>query len=193
MTEAEKTKHLFRVADQPNRKETVFEVKPEADHLKALIDELELLGLKKVLFRGELNPQGKRDWKLTGHLGATVVQACAVTLGPVTTRIEESVERTYLADPSAFSPEGEEVEMPEDDTVEPLPAVIDIHGVLLEALSLALPLYPRAEGAEFGQRDLAPPGAEPLTEETARPFAGLAQLVQNKGPAAGEDDSGETT
>ena len=48
-------------------------------------------------------------------------------------------------------PDGDEVEMPEDDTVEPMPEVIDLAEVAAEALALALPLYPRAPGADFGQ------------------------------------------
>ena len=51
--------------------------------------------------------------------------------------------------------------------------------LLTEALALALPDYPRADGVELGQAIYAPPGITPMTDEDARPFAGLAQL-QNK-------------
>ena len=69
-----------------------------------------------------------------GGLGATVTQACVVTLAPVITRIEETVTRRYLADMP--EPEGEEVEMPEDDSAEPLPVIIDPGAVMIEALAL---------------------------------------------------------
>jgi uncharacterized metal-binding protein YceD (DUF177 family) len=68
-----------------------------------------------------------------------------------------------------------EVEIPEDDTVEPLGAIIDTGAVMVEALALALPLYPRAEGAELGDLTVAPPGAEPIAR-AANPFAALSAL-----------------
>jgi uncharacterized metal-binding protein YceD (DUF177 family) len=84
--------------------------------------------------------------------------------------------RRYLAD--WVEPEAEESEVPEDDSVEPLTEVIDAGAVLAEALALALPPYPRAPGAEFGELTAAAPGAEPLTDEKLRPFAGLAELMK---------------
>jgi hypothetical protein len=52
-----------------------------------------------------------------------------------------------------------------------------------EALALALPLYPRAPGAEFQEAAASAPGAAPLTRESTRPFAGLADLwKKNHGP-----------
>ncbi len=47
-------------------------------------------------------------------------------------------------------PTDDEAEMPEDDTAEPLPEVIDPGAVMFEALALALPDYPRAPKAETG-------------------------------------------
>jgi len=97
-----------------------------------------------------------------------------VTLDPVTTRIDTEVRRTYLA--NMPEPAGEEVEMPEDDTIEPLPVTIDPAAVMAEALALALPLYPRKDGVALGEANYAAPGTEAMTDETARPFAGLANL-----------------
>ncbi len=64
-------------------------------------------------------------------------------------RIDDTVRRRFVAD--LGTPEGDESEMPEDDTVEPMPEVIDLAEIAAEALMLALPEYPRAPGAEFGQ------------------------------------------
>jgi uncharacterized metal-binding protein YceD (DUF177 family) len=47
---------------------------------------------------------------------------------------------------------------------------------LAEALALALPLYPRAPGAELGEAAFTEPGKPVLRDEDARPFAGLAHL-----------------
>jgi uncharacterized metal-binding protein YceD (DUF177 family) len=112
---------------------------------------------------------------LRGRLGATVVQPCVVTLEPVTTRIEAPVERLYQAD--WVEPEAEEAESPEDDRIEALPEVLDLGALIEEALALALPLYPRAAGVELGEAIYTEPGAAPLTDEAARPFAGLKGLI----------------
>ena len=71
---------------------------------------------------------------------------------------------------------GPEHEIPEDDSEEQLEDVIDLARVFSEALSLALPDYPRAEGAELKTAEFAPPGVTPLTDEAARPFSVLAGL-----------------
>ena len=114
--------------------------------------------------------------RINGHLSARVVQACVVTTEPVATDLAETVGRLYVADLPAI--EGDEIEMPEDDRVEALPAVVDLGAVMTEALSLALPLYPRREGAEFDGLQVAEPGTDPLTDEAAKPFAGLADLLK---------------
>ena len=123
---------------------------------------------------------------LTGHLGATVVQPCVVTLAPVTTRIEAPVARTYQRD--LPEPESEEVEIPEDDSLEPLGEVIDLAALLAEVLALNLPLYPRADGAELGAAVFAPEGAEPLSDEEMKPFAGLQGLKDKISGSKPPDD-----
>ena len=45
-----------------------------------------------------------------------------------------------------------------------------------EALALALPDFPRAEGVELGPAVFTEPGATPMTDEAAKPLAGLADL-----------------
>jgi uncharacterized metal-binding protein YceD (DUF177 family) len=72
--------------------------------------------------------------------------------------------------------------MPEDDSTEPLPEIIDLTEVLREALALALPLYPRAPGAELGEAVFAAPGAAPIRDADLRPFAALASLVRKEDP-----------
>lgn len=179
--------HPFRVAELASRKPTRFNLVLDDAALKALAEDLDILDVRKLTFKGELVPKGRHDWELTATLGASVVQACIVTLAPVQTRIDEPVVRRYLADMPM--PEGDEIEMPEDDTVEPLPQVIDAGAVMAEALALALPLYPRAAGAELGAVQGTPPGAEPIVEEKLRPFAGLADLMKQRGTEGeGETD-----
>ena len=164
----------LRVADLPQNSPTAFDLHPESAALQALASQLGLSGLRKLRFTGSVAAHGKRDWELTARLGATVVQPCVVTLEPVTTRLELDVRRLYLSDWA--EPEAPEVEMSDDETVEPLRAEIDPALVMAESLALALPLYPRKDGADLGEAVFTEPGQEPMRDKDARPFAGLAQL-----------------
>ncbi|WP_104020455.1 YceD family protein [Roseovarius nitratireducens] len=167
-----------------------FEIVPDAAARATLAARLDLLDLRKLSLRGEITPDGPRDWLLSATLGATVVQPCGVTLAPVTTRIDETVTRRYT--PDATPPEAapvDEIEMPEDDTIEPLGAVIDLDAVLAEALALALPPWPRSDAAELGTLSAAPDGAENDDDDAPRrPFAGLAGLRDRL--AGNDDDEG---
>jgi uncharacterized metal-binding protein YceD (DUF177 family) len=151
-----------------------FEIIPDAAARAGLAKELGLQALRKLRFTGRLIPEGRRDWRLEAALGATVVQDCVVTAEPVTTRIDEPVLRRYLEEMP--EPDADEVEIPEDDSAEPLPVTLALGAVMAEALALALPIYPRAPGAEFGQARFAAPGTAPLTDNEVRPLAGLAAL-----------------
>jgi uncharacterized metal-binding protein YceD (DUF177 family) len=175
MSGAPPTKTQLRVADLAADRAAPFALHPSPEARAALAEALGLPAIRKLRFEGTLAPVGARDWALKGMLGATVVQDCVATLAPVTTRIDEPVTRLYLAD-AAPLPGGEEVEMLEDDSQEPLPEIIDLALVMEEALALALPAYPRADGAEIGTATAAPKGATPLDEAEVKPFAGLAAL-----------------
>ena len=175
----------FRVAAIAGRASTHVRFKPDAAAQAAIAAALGLITLRGMRFDGEIRPSGKRDLVLTGRLQAVAVQPCSVTLAPVTTKIGEDVLRQYLAD--FKEPEGDDMESPDDDTLEALPEVIDAAAVAIEALALALPLYPRAPGVELGEAVFTAPGQEPLRQDDLKPFAGLAALVK-KAPQGGAAD-----
>lgn len=178
----------FRSGALSPRRPTRFDYHPDAATLAAQASELGLLGLHQLRFQGEIAPDGRGAFLLTGSLVAEARQACVVTLEPVTTRVREAVSRRFV--PDLPEPAGEEVEMAPDDTVEPLPEVIDIAEIAAEALMLALPLYPRAPGAELGAKLYAGEGVTPLSDSDLKPFAGLAALAGRLGAKPG-DDSGD--
>ena len=160
-----------------------FDLKPDAETRAALAERLGIQGIRKLTFSGDVRPLAARDLVLQARLGATVVQTCVVTGDPVTTRIEEAVERQYLADFDA--PEADEIEMPEDENADPLPAELDLNDVMSEALALALPPWPRADGVAPVDISVTEPGKTPMTDEDARPFAALKSLTKSRGT---EDD-----
>ncbi|MCQ0093223.1 DUF177 domain-containing protein [Roseovarius sp. M141] len=170
----------MRVADLPKGRTQPFDIVPDADARAALADALGIVALRKLTFRGTLAPLGRHDWRLTAELGATAVQACVATLAPVTTRIDTRIERRFLSDmpaPAELEATPEDgIEIPQDDSEEPLGDLIDLARILHEALALALPDYPRADGAGIMAAQAAPPGSAPLRDEDLKPFAGLAGL-----------------
>ena len=174
----------FRVVAIAGRSATHVKFAPDAAARKAIAAALDLLSLPQMMFDGDIRPSGKRDMVLSGTLTALAVQACSVSLQPVRTKITEVVTRQFLAEYEV--PKGEEVEIPEDDTIEPLGDVIDAAAVAIEALALALPLYPRAPGVELGEVVVAAPDVEPLRDADLKPFAGLARLI------ARADKTGDT-
>ena len=175
MTEVPLPSLPFKVTAIAGRTSSHVRFRPSAPERKAIADVLGLLDLPKMEFDGEIRPAGKRDMVLSGKLTASVIQPCSVTLDPVTTPISEEVRRRYLSD--YVVPEDHEIEIPEDDTQEALPEVIDAASVAIEALALALPMYPRAPGVELGEAVFTEPGLAPLREGDLKPFAALAGLV----------------
>ena len=128
-----------------------------------------------MVFDGRVVSQGAQDWRLEAHLGATVIQPCIVTLEPVMTRIDATITRQFIRDPD-FPDEEAEIEIPDDDSVETLGLWIDPAQVMIEALALEMPDYPRKDAAPLGLMIYTKPGEAPMTDEDARPFAGLSAL-----------------
>ncbi|TBX25954.1 YceD family protein [Nioella sediminis] len=190
MTQSKPAEPGYALSELSTKTPTRFEIVPDAPARAGLAADLGIDGIRKLRFAGEIRADGKRDWRLDGKLGATVVQPCVVTLAPVTTRIDVEVTRRFLARmPDLALDEDGEAEMPEDDTIEPLGSHIDPAMVMAEALALNLPLYPRADGAELGSVSVAEPGVAPLTDEAAKPFAALAELRDKLGKPDADDST----
>jgi uncharacterized metal-binding protein YceD (DUF177 family) len=193
MTDPHPLSHLMRTAGLGARPSTPFDLRPNGPERAALAAFLEISAIPEMRFRGTIMPAGRHDLVLQGELTARVVQPCVVTLEPVTTHLTEQVERRYVED--FVLPEGDEVEMPEDDGLEPLPQAIDLGAVATEALTLALPLYPKSAGATFVEAVHAADGVVPLRDADLRPFAGLAGLAMktaDQTPAHAEPKAGPT-
>jgi uncharacterized metal-binding protein YceD (DUF177 family) len=167
-----------RLGDLSDSRVHTFELVPTAEQIKELRGEMDLISLKKMRFTGTLSPVSKRDWHLEAKLGATVSQPCVTTLVPVTTRIDDEISRLYTTnykDPTLADAE-DEIEVPSDDTVEPLPVEIILSDIAAEALAIAMPDYPRAAGAELEITQFAQDGTDAMTDEDTKPFASLKSL-----------------
>jgi uncharacterized metal-binding protein YceD (DUF177 family) len=145
-----------------------FDFAPTPDEAAALARLLGAQAVRKLRFAGRLAPAGG-GWSLDAALGASVVQTCVITLEPVTTRVEQRVRRRFLPE-TGIRAADLVVDPEENDEIEPLGERIDLGLVAIEALALALPAYPRKEGAVLG------PAAVGAIEEEPKPFAALAAL-----------------
>lgn len=178
----------FRTGGLSQRKPTRFFWKPDAAARGLLAAELGFLALHRLVFEGQIDPVGRDEFRLQGQLTAVVDQACIVTLAPVQTNLHDTVLRRYVA--GLAIPVADEAEIPADDSIDPLPETLDIPEIAIEALMLALPLYPRAAGAEFGVQSLAPEGTDAVDQTPQKPFAGLSALADRLKSPRTPDDGG---
>ncbi len=177
--------HPFRVTRLSAKVPTTFELAPDGAIRAALAKTLGIIAIEHLTFRGTLTSVGRRDFTLQADLAARVVQPCVVTLQPVTTSMKETILRRFSHD--YVEPTGDEVEL-QDDTIEPLPEVIDVGAVAVEALALLMPEYPRAKDAVFKGPDPAGADADDGQTDRQKPFAGLAGLAAKLARATPEDD-----
>mgnify|MGYP001144541930 CR=1 FL=1 len=183
------TENIIALARLPRAQTASFTIIPTDTARAAISQNLGLSTLRKLRFEGQLIPENAHDWRLQAQLSATVVQPCVATLAPVTTRINQQIVRRYVADYDIAH--GGEVEMPQDDTQDPLPPALDLNVVMEEALALSIPPYPRAVNAELTTHYFGPPGIPAMTDAAAKPLAGLVTIRDKITPPSNPDDQGE--
>ena len=174
-------KHLVRVESiRPRGTEVV--VRAEAEQLPAIATLLGLVSIESLEGRYTLTRNGERV-KLDGRIAARLHQACVVTLDPFPVQLDVPVQLDLAPeeDVAAFARRNDrddaeidiEVLLNEDDPPEPIvDGVIDLGGITLEFLALALDPYPRKPGASFESS-----AGESGTES---PFAALAKLKRGE-------------
>lgn len=160
----------------------VYRLTATAEELAALARRFALVSLDRFAAIVELARQG-RDIRLAAAIDADVVQLCGVTLEPFAGRIEDRATLLYWRKAPAD-------DLAEDEAYEILGGdEIDIGEAVAQQLSLALPLFPRAPGAEAPPDDSSPdeaPGGEigvsvqstPDLGTVPSPFAELAKLAK---------------
>ena len=153
-----------------------FNLEFSEELISSVVQQLDLAALRKAKFSGTISPLEQGDWLLLGTLGASVEQPCSLTLVPVRTRIDIPVVRKFRKSKLQLSDTMLESETYYDDNDEQLHQEIDILFVFCEALSLEVPDYPRTENVVAVTTEYGPPGIAALTDDSVKPFAGLAEL-----------------
>lgn len=167
--------HIIETAALSKSKVTQFRLTPSAADMAHMARDLDVVEIAKLRFEGKIMPHGKRDFRLVGTLGVTVTQSCGITLEPVRTRIDDDVERIFIAQWNEEITD-EEREIPDDDRLEPLEDQINLATIAAEHIALVIPAFPRKDGLEDFEITAAPQGAAPLDDDAMKPFAGLAAL-----------------
>lgn len=154
-----------------------FEGAAEPDERAALALRYGAPAVSALAYEATIAPSDG-GWRVTGAARAEITQTCVITLEPVESVVEERFERRYLPSARIASLE---LDMDADEAPEPLPEAIDLGEIAAEAIALGVDPYPRRPDARFEGRRAGPPGAPPLTEDAARPFAKLAALKRDGG------------
>ena len=170
---------LVRFSEINQAKTFKFHLPLSKEQILTLISRLDLLSLKKVSLTGFLSPLDKDKWILKAELKATVRQKCVITLKPVQTIINETINRTFSpleAQNSSDMLDDGVSQIFFDDTLQEFNDTVDLLEIIFEELTLLLPLYPKFDGAKLDFYAITEPGKKPLSDKNLKPFAQLSKL-----------------
>jgi hypothetical protein len=158
-----------------------LEITPSDSERAALAKRFGFLGLPAFSARVTVDRRVGGQIVVEGRLRGRIVQACVLTLDPVTQDLDEAFRIVFKPDMADDrDPEsGEAVLNSQADAPEPLAGnVLDVGEIVAEQLSLAADPYPRRPGAKL--EDVLPKprhgGRRGQPEQRRHPFAGLAAL-----------------
>ena len=157
-------------------------IKATAEELSALTTFAEIESVDAFAAELDVRPWGKFGFRVTGQVKAHVVQSCVVTLEPVPSYIDETIELKLvpISDAERYAPKtSPEGEIIVDVEAQDMPdfyegGTIDVGAIAVEFFMLGLDPYPRKPGAEF--EPLPDPGKAEVS-----PFAKLAVLKRPDG------------
>lgn len=150
-----------------------FRFIPSRGTLDSLVRDTGAVAIRKLRFEGTICSTSETTWRLEGHLGATVVQECIVTLRHVKSRIDVAVDRLYTTSPP---PAGTAYSKVPDLDIEHTEEFVDLLSVAREVLVLEMPGYPRTDGAELLIQEEDGSPAHVPESDTSMPFETLSAL-----------------
>ena len=163
-----------------------FEIEASPEERIALVKRLPIDSLDFLTAEFSISPGGGGQILLTGRLRAAIRQTCVISLEPVVTDIDISIERTYSSSATSYWGQEEEPDEegnsirggPTENMPEPLEPLendgIDIGEVASEELAVEIDPFPRRAGAELSVN--AHITAQHQGEEAKNPFAVLEKL-----------------
>jgi hypothetical protein len=149
-----------------------FELAADEATRAAIAQSANLHALSRLEATFEVSRHGAAGLQVVGRVGATIGQLCVVTLDPIESEVEETVDLVFVpgAAPAPDDAAGRvAVVEAADEAPEPLLGdSVDLGAIATEFLILAIDLYPRKPGAVFQ--------APPVEDTAEHPFAALAAL-----------------
>lgn len=163
MTEAPLYSYRVKVDEIPERGQTVDIAVPQ-EALQAIAKSFGLVSVSDLTASIALKRKGK-EVHATGTMQAHVTQTCVVSLDAFDETVQENVDLRFAPDAPAL----DDVNAPLDAPDPIIGGEIELGGLVVEFLALALDPYPRKPGAEFQFKD-----------ETAgeHPFAALKKWTK---------------
>jgi Large ribosomal RNA subunit accumulation protein YceD len=138
----------------------------------AIAKTAQLHALPRLEATFDVNRRGSAGLHVLGRVSATVGQVCVVTLDPLESEIEESVDVTFLPGAAPGDAARRRVlDVASDDEPETEPLIndtIDLGAIATEFLLLGIDPYPRKPEAVFE--------APSIEDGADHPFAALANL-----------------
>lgn len=148
------------------------ELTANAEQLIELARVVDIKSCDRLAFTYQIKPLRSGMYRLSGRIVADIVQSCVVTLEPINSRIDETID-TELRPADLMSedgPTGEDMTVLDRPDFEPIEGdEINIGLIVQEHMSTAIDPYPRLPGEEL---DVHAAG----DAEAANPFAVLKKL-----------------
>jgi hypothetical protein len=154
-----------------------FELEADAATRAAIAKSAGLRALPRLQASFDVSRHGAEGLHVAGRVRATVGQECVVSLDPIDSEVEETVDLIFVADatPAAGDAPGREtMEIGDVEPPEPLlNDTVDLGAIAIEFLLLGIEPYPRKPDAVFQ--------APAIEDESEHPFAALAALRKGEG------------
>lgn len=169
---------VFEAEDLPDSGRLIhIEARPA--EREALARRFGILRVDALMADAILEREG-RAVRLKGRLVADVVQACVVTLEPVANHVADDFSVRFERGAAAAIDDQTHLVDPDEEDIEVLTSSkIDVGEIVAEQLALALPTYPRKDGAEF-QTFTTDPDNEISALEPPKVFSGLYKLLRKQ-------------
>ena len=143
MTEAPLFSHRVKMDDIPERG-LVVQVEVPEEARQAISKAFGLVAISALKASVTFKKKGK-EASATGLLDATVTQTCVVTLEAFEETVQEPLDLHFAPDAPALDDETAPLDAP--DPI--INGEIELGGLVVEFLALALDPYPKKPGAEF--------------------------------------------
>lgn len=148
-----------------------------AKERSAIAAALDLAGLESLRMDFQLCRSGPRHFNLKGHMTASAIQTCVVSLTPLDRQIDTEIEIECWPLEEVARIETEtglhDASVPLDGPEPFTDGVIDVGQLAYEHLAESLDLYPKESGVQFDWRD---PMIRDNDMSAEKPFASLAKL-----------------